>query len=327
MHSQEIKQLLRLQDEPCISVSDIEAHDILMANSTEFMDELKKSYIDWGDGKKWVKVPKKKIIYTPNLKGDFRVMPCITDFSGGIKAVKVIGTNEENKSIKDKISVGKMLLIDWYDNYVYATIDACVLSSFRTAAISLLSYSLVYEKNDSIGLLGLGRIGFYTAIILHRWLGIKQINCYDSNSIISKKFEKLLSFYAPELSINILDSENTIAKSTALFLATDSETSILNSEISSHLKFVSSVGADANNLSELDETMIDNFEIITDSIQSILLGDMHKWCENGLLSEGNVTELKDIINLNVSIEKSILFISTGIAVQDALIGQFIVNKL
>ncbi|NOR58298.1 MAG: hypothetical protein GQ474_07230, partial [Sulfurimonas sp.] len=264
MHSQEIKQLLRLQDEPCISVSDIEAHNILIDNSIEFMDELKQSYIDWGDGNKWVDVPKKKIIYTPNLKGDFRVMPCITNFSDGIKAVKVIGTNEENKTIKDKISVGKMLLIDWYDNYVYATIDACVLSSFRTAAISLLAYSLVYEKNDSIGLLGLGRIGFYAAIILHRWLGVNQINCYDPNSIISEKFKKLISFYAPDMSINILDSEDTISRSRSLFLATDSETSILNSKNSSHLKFISSVGADANNLSELDETMIDNFEIITD---------------------------------------------------------------
>ncbi|WP_373002864.1 hypothetical protein [Sulfurimonas sp.] len=326
MHSKEIKQLLRLQNEPCISVSDLEAHDILIANSIEFMDELKQSYIDWGDGEKWVYVPKKKIIYTPDIKGDFRVMPCITDFKDGIKAVKVIGTNEENRTIKDKISVGKMLLIDWYDNYVYATIDACVLSSFRTAAISLLAYSLIYKENNSVGLLGLGRIGFYTAILLHRWLGVTQVNCYDPNSVISEKFEKLVSFYAPDLSISLLDSEDTISQSSSLFLATDSETSILNSNNSSHLKFVSSVGADANNLSELDETLIDKFEIITDSIQSMLLGDMKIWKEKELLSEENVTELKDIMNSMVSIEKNTLFISTGIAVQDALIGQFIINK-
>ena len=219
-----------------------------------------------------------------------------------------------------------MLLIDWYDNYVYATIDACVLSSFRTAAISLLAYSLVYNKNDSIGLLGLGRIGFYAAIILHRWLGVNEIKCYDSNSIISEKFEKLIAFYAPNLSINILNSEDIISKSTSLFLATDSENSILNSKNSLHLKFVSSVGTDANNLSELDETLIDNFEIITDSVHSMLLGDMKTWKEKGLLLEENVTELKDIMNSSISTEKNTLFISTGIAVQDALIGQFIVDK-
>jgi len=327
MHTDELKSLLRLQDEPCIFISDIEAHDILMTNSIEFMDELKILYKEWGSGKKWVTIPEKKIINTPNLTGDFRVMPCITDFSGGIKAVKVIGTNEENRTIKDKISVGKMLLIDWYDNYTYAILDACVLSSFRTAAISLLSFSLVYDKKeDSVGLLGLGRVGFYTAILLHRWLGVTHINCYDNNPEISKKFVKLLLYYAPNLTLNMLEKELLIKDSTSLFLATDSEISLLNVKNSSHLKFISSVGADADNLSELDETVIQGYHIITDSIQSMLLGDMKIWNDKKLLFKEDVVELKDIINSKNRLKESVLFISTGVALQDAIIGQFIVNK-
>ncbi len=327
MHTDELKLLLRLQDEPCISISDIEAHDILMTNSTEFMDELKILYKEWGNGKKWVTIPEKKIINTPNLAGDFRVMPCITDFSGGIKAVKVIGTNEENRTIKDKISVGKMLLIDWYDNYVYAIIDACVLSSFRTAAISLLAYSLKYNKNqDSIGILGLGRVGFYTAILLHRWLGVTHINCYDSNTEIGEKFKKLVSYYSPDLTLNMLEKEPLIKDSTSLFLATDSEIALLNAKNSSHLKFISSVGADADNLSELDESIIQDCNIITDSIQSMLLGDMKIWSDKKLLSKDDVVELKDIINSKEILKENTLFISTGVALQDAIIGKFIVDK-
>ncbi|MCF6310508.1 MAG: hypothetical protein L3J19_08590 [Sulfurimonas sp.] len=327
MNTDELKLLLRLQDEPCIFISDIEAHDILMENSTEFMNELRSLYIDWGKGNKWVSIPKKKVIKTPSLAGDFRVMPCITDFSGGIKAVKVIGTNEENRTIKDKISVGKMLLLDWYDNYTYAILDACVLSSFRTAAISLLSFSIVYDKtNDSLGLLGLGRVGFYSAVLLHRWLGITHINCYDNNPEISKKFKKLISYYAPELTINMLNKESVIKDSTSLFLATDSEIALLEEKNSSHLKFISSVGADADNLSELDESIINNRKIITDSIQSMLLGDMKIWSDKKLLSREDVVELKDIINYENRLNEHILFISTGVALQDAIIGQFIVNK-
>lgn len=54
----------------------------------------------------------------------------------------------------------KSLYVDWYDNYTYAILDACVLSSFRTATISLLSFFLVFDKKKySLGLLGLGRVG------------------------------------------------------------------------------------------------------------------------------------------------------------------------
>ncbi len=327
MHTDELKNLLRLQDEPTISVSDIEAHHILMEDPIEFIDELKSLYEAWGESKRWVVIPEKKIITTPNLKGDFRVMPCITNFGNGIKAVKVIGTNEENRVIKDKISVGKMLLIDWYDNYVYAILDACVLSSFRTAAISLLAFSLTHEeKKDVVGLMGLGRVGFYTAILLHRWLGVTQINCYDNNLIISDKFKNLVAYYAPDLTINMLQEELVIRNSTSLFLATNSETSLLNAGNSVHLKFISSVGADADNLSELDESMVQNYQIITDSSQSMLLGDMKIWSDNKILSKEDVTELKDIINNKESLKGNTLFISTGVALQDAMIGQFIVNK-
>ncbi len=327
METNELKFLLRLQDEPFIYICDVDAHNILMSSSVEFMEKLKNSYMDWGNEKKWVVIPEKKIIKTPNLRGDFRVMPCITDFSGGIKAVKVIGTNEENKTIKDKISVGKMLLIDWHDNYIYAILDACVLSSFRTAAISLLAYSLIDDKkNDLLGLLGLGRVGFYTAILLHRWLGVTQINCYDSNPDISNRFKKLIFNYAPELTLNIINKNAVIRDSTSLFLATDSEVAILNDQNSSHLKFISSVGADADNLSELDESIIEGRQIITDSIQSMLLGDMKIWNEKELLSQNDVIELKEIINSQDKLKRNSLFISTGVAVQDALVGQFIVNK-
>ncbi len=327
MHTDELKSLLRLQDEPTVSISDIDAHNILMENDIEFIDELKNLYEEWGESKRWVVIPEKKVITTPNLKGDFRVMPCITNFGNGIKAVKVIGTNEENRIIKDKISVGKMLLIDWYDNYVYAILDACVLSSFRTAAISLLAFSLVHdEKHDILGLMGLGRVGFYTAILLHRWLGVTQINCYDNNPAISEKFKKLIAFYTPNLTINMLQNELVIRNSTSLFLATDSEISLLNASNSPHLKFISSVGADADNLSELDESLVQNHQIITDSVQSMLLGDMKIWSDNRVLSKEDVRELKDIINDKESLKGNTLFISTGVALQDAMIGQFIVNK-
>ena len=329
----EIRHLLRLQDEPYTVVTDLQAHTLLMANTPEFMNQLKKVYREWVNNEKWVISPEKKIIKTPGINGDFRVMPCITDLGGRIKAVKVIGTNEENKTIKDKISVGKMLLLDWHDNYVYAMLDACVLSSYRTAAISLLAFSLLTKHGqENPGIIGMGRIGFYTAYILHHWLGIKTINCYDTNPQIIKKFQRLVSLYAPALQVHIMTNKTVIKQSTSIFLATDSETAILNAESSQHINFISSVGADADNLSELHESIIIGRKVVTDSIQSMLLGDMKVWHNKSLLLKEDVLELKDIIatsdrSQNHRPQSNSLFISTGVALQDAIISEFLVDKV
>lgn len=118
----------------------------------------------------------------------------------------------------------------------------------------------------------------------------------------------------------MLKKEQVIKDSTSLFLATDSAIALLDAENSSHLKFISSVGADADNLSELDESIIENRQIITDLIQSMLLGDMKIWSDKKLLSKEDVVELKDIINCKDRVEDNILFISTRVALQDAIIG-------
>jgi len=71
-------------------------------------------------------------------------------------------------------------LIDTHDNFIYAMFDVCSLSSFRTAAISVLSYNLTTYKNQkNVGVFGVGRIGFYTTYILNKYLRINEFFCYD----------------------------------------------------------------------------------------------------------------------------------------------------
>lgn len=327
INADDIKHLLRLQDEPFIHISDSQIHSILMKHASELMDVFKHTYIEWGENEESVRIPRKKIIQTPDLKGDFRIMPCITTLRGGIKVVKVIGTNEENRTIKDKISVGKTLLLDWHDNYVTGILDTCVLSSYRTAAISLLAYSLTQEQqSQNIGIVGAGRIGFYTAFLLYIWLGVRHINYCDPNPRIAKNFETLVSIYMPELSLDLMDEDEVIKNSDTLFLSTDSKIPILAAHNSSHLTFISSVGADADNLSELHESIIHQYQIITDSLQSMHVGDMSTWQKENRLSKKDVTVLKDIINTHKPLKKRTLFISTGVAIQDAIIAQFVINK-
>jgi len=323
-----IQNLLRLEDEKHIHFNELQIHQVLVDNISEFMEHLKKFYQNWNTSTTLVHLPKKQIFQSTYARGDFRVMPCIINDDYNIKSVKIIGTNEENRVIKDKICVGKSFLIHPYDNHIYAMFDVCVLSSFRTAAISVLAYQLLATSSQSkVAIIGTGRIGFYTAFILSKWLGISHFYCNDISDANRKNFLELVAKYMPDVQIDFIEIDSIESTCESVFLATDSSKAILNAKNAKEIKFISSVGADADNLSELDESLLEGRVIVTDSHHSMMIGDLKVWEDQNIINQKSVLELSTLSHKqNIEIQK-ILFISTGIATQDALISQFIYDKL
>ena len=291
------------------------------------MNYMENFYKTWQGDDGLVELPKKQLFKVPYAEGDFRIMPCIIHGDYRIKSVKIIGTNEENRTVHDKISVGKSFLIHPYDNYIHAMFDACVLSSFRTAAISVLAYkTVVSDTTKSTALAGTGRIGFYTALLLHQHLGVQDFFYYDPNLQNRQNFEKLASLYLPDAQVHFLALEKLGENADSLFIATNSHHAIFDKASAEAFAFVSSVGADADNLSELDDSIPEKRTVVTDSKQSVMLGDLRRWQKKGLLTEASLVELKEIIgDATIGNKEPFLFISTGIAVQDALTAQFIYN--
>jgi ornithine cyclodeaminase/alanine dehydrogenase-like protein (mu-crystallin family) len=315
--------LLRLAPEPCIHFSEHQVHETLFTHAREFMDRLHTFYRDWQDETE-IDLPVKQVFSQPQLAGDFRVMPC-TIAKRKLKMVKIIGTNEAQKTVIDKICVGKAALIDYYDNHIYALFDVCALSSFRTAAISCLAFQIGRKNHLPTGLIGSGRIGFYTAYLLHHWCHVDQLHVHDPCPENRQRFAQLCHHYLPNLAINQCSKDTLLDHCSALFLATTADTAICNRNNSGHLQFISSVGADADNLSEIDASLLTTHQLVTDSVQSACLGDMSRWNNDGLLAQ-NLTELRTLHNMPLLETQKILFISTGVAVQDALTCQFIYQK-
>ena len=317
-----ITDLLRLPEEPCQSFNEEDIHRILVDNVIEFMDLLERFYLAWQKDNGIVIQPKKQLFTTSEFKGDLRVMPCIIDgFEGRtIKAVKVIGTNEEEKIIKDKICVGKALLVNTTDNFVEGMFDVCALSSFRTAAISVLAYRHAADiKEKQIGIIGTGRIAYYTALILNSWLGIERIHACDKNPDMLDRFYQLIG---EQVDVSKQPLSSLCKYSQAVFLATTSEQPVLGISEAGGIPFISSVGADADNLCELDKSLAAGRHLISESRQNIYFGDMNRWRSEGLISTNDITELRSLVGCQTKI-RPCLFISTGTAVQDALVCQFI----
>ena len=314
---------LRLSKEPCTYYDEMTVHRALMKNINGFMDLIERFYFAWQKNNKIVNQPKKQVFTTNGLRGDFRVMPCVIDkFEGEvIKTVKVIGTNEEEKYVKDKNAVGKALLIDSSDNYVKGIFDVCALSAFRTAAISALAFKHAIDPaNQKVGVIGAGRIGFYTAVILSRWLGINEFNVHDINNERLQQFKGIID---KEITTRNINFSEICKYCTAVFLTTTSTSPLLKENTARNIQFISSVGADTEELSELHESLLKNREVISESRQNISFGDMGRWHKAGLLNARQVIELREIINRPNNQKQPVLFISTGTAIQDALICHFL----
>ena len=321
------QDLLRLHEEPCTYYNEMQIHRALMRNVNAFLDTLERFYFAWQKNNKIVDQPKKQVFTTKGLKGDLRVMPCVIDkFEGKvIKMVKIIGTNVEEKHVKDKIAVGKALLIDTTDNFVKGIFDVSALSSFRTAAISTVAFKHTVDPSQQrVGIIGTGRIGFYMAVILSRWLEVRELHVYDVNK---KRLHQFKEIFGKKIKIKDVTLNEICKSCTAVFLSTTSTSPLLNKSNAKDIQFISSVGADAENLSELHKSLLKNRKVISESRQDISFGDLRRWYQAGLLKERQVIELRDVIGRLKKAKQPILFISTGAAIQDALICQFLFERL
>ena len=274
-------------------------------------------------------MPHKQVFATEGLEGDFRVMPCVIQgFEGRlIKVVKVIGTDIEQRVVRDKISVGKALLLHPQDNFVQAVFDVAALTSFRTAAISVLAYKHLAKGNQKVGIVGTGRVGFYTALILHRWLGVRELLVEDKSLEHLGNFLKGVGLTFPKLKVEGGNLNKLCGRCSSLFLTTNTRAPILSDKNAGHLKFISSIGADSDTLSELEGDILRDRSIFTDSKSNIGFGDLKRWQKAGLLRKRPVTELREITGRRRKIKGKALFVSTGIALHDALACQFLYESL
>lgn len=333
-----IGRVLRLSNEPCVHYPEQTVHAALMDGVCSFMDALERFYLAWSEDDSAVRQPQKQLFERPGIRGDWRVMPCAIDrgwtaADGAgtcIDAVKVIGTNEEERVVADKISVGKALLLHPTDHFVEAIFDVAALSSFRTAAISLLAYKYCGSRRDHVaGIVGAGRVGFYTAVILSEWLGVEQLVIHDIDARRSCDFLAAVTPWFGDQA-RVADLDCVRRDSQALFLATTAQQPLVDGRLERHAPFIASVGADADNLSELAADVLDGRMLVSESLQNIAFGDLRRWHEAGLIRPADIVLLPDLLAATARgrpAARPAVFISTGAAVQDALVCRFLHDRL
>lgn len=321
----DLRDLLRLAHEPCLYLDDLLLHRILVDHLPELtrrLEQLVRAAAAAEGGTVTAAFGGKTLFNTPAVQGDVRVMPFQ---DGADMTVKVIGTNETGEEVPDKISVGKCLVLHPNDHYVRAVLDVCVLSSLRTGLGVLLAWTAAYgQRAPRLGVIGAGRVGFYTALAFHRAGLAESCAVFDPSPAMQDNFEKLSALEGGPAVTRRDTLEELLADCDAVVLATSAETPILGrAEIEKYaLDFVGSVGADADNLWELADDIPGSVQLMVGSPLCPMLGDLKRWQEQDLLKEQDLTYVHQVLTGRRELpDGPVCYISTGFPLLDHVVAQ------
>jgi len=322
------RRVLRVSPEPCLHVSDQRVHEIISADIRGYIAYLRTGLGQIASGELAADLPSKQVFKARGEAGDFRVMPCILGSGDArLKVVKIIGTNKRSTRIPDQISVGQAFLLDANDNCITHAFQACLLSSARTGACALLAMEKLASRHERVNIIGAGRVGYYCGLFCSLLPGIRAVVFSDRDPQRAHDTARLLQQQCPSLDYHAATAAGSEAGD-VLILATSSAAAFCRPP-AGDADLVISLGADTDDQHELDESWLARSSLYVDSLDAIHYGDLKAWAGRGLIDTKSVTELLALYRQPVVQDRGRvrLFISTGMALFDALSIGFLIENL
>lgn len=326
LDSPELKPNLRPAREPVRCVNDDLVHALLLDNTPAFLEHLEQGLRDIATGRAELQLPPKTVFEDGPGKGDFRLMPCILRRDGRVvKSVKLVGTNLAQQDVPDQVTVGKAMLLHAEENYVTHLFDASTLSSIRTGACVALALRLLAPRRRRVGIVGAGRVGFYSAVFIRAIGGVEAMRITDIVPARANALARLLSGLHPDIDCatgrHFPDDNADV-----VVLATTSSIPLCRPP-AGDAALVVSVGADTDYQRELDPAWADAADIVVDTLDSARFGDLRAWLENGRIRREDLRDLFDVLRRPPETGRPILFVSTGSALFDNLTLDYLAQRL
>lgn len=312
-----IATLLRLAPEPCVCLDDVQMHRLLIARVPLLVERLEARLRAVASAPEIEQPHGLKTVYQlGDTPGDFRIM---AHADGTTMTVKLIGTNEAGTVVRDKISVGKLAVVHPVDHHVMALMDACVLSSLRTAlGVAVAFRATALPAPRRVGIIGAGRVGIYTALTFQRLGLADEVMLSDVSPQRVRDAATVLAIeHGPVATAGSADA--VLDQCDAVVLATTARAPIVcGRDLAGRpVRFLASVGADADNLSELDRDILPRVRLVVGSPVCLGLGDLRRWVRDGLLLEP-ISYLHDVVAGPGAAESldPVCYVSTGFPLLD-----------
>lgn len=279
-------------------------------------------------GLKRVQMPAKIYLHIDKYSGDFRAMPAYIE-KIDTAAVKWVNVHPRNRLFGLPAVMAVVILSDLKTGFPLCIMDGTYLTGLRTGAAGAVAAKYLARKDSRVvGLVGCGVQAKAQLEALSRLFEIKEVRVWGYEKACVGGFIRR----ARGFNINFKASETVeecVCGSDIVVTTTPSRKPLVKLEWLKKGAHVNAIGADARGKQELDPDILKEAKVVVDAWeQASHSGEINVPLRKGLISRKDI--YADIGEVVAGIKKGrvlkedlTVFDSTGLAIQDAAVADFI----
>lgn len=224
-----------------------------------------------------------------------------------------------------------ILLIDQDCGRIGAVVEAAAANAYRTAAAdAVAAQALARPDSETLALFGAGNQALYEVGALARILPLRRLHIVARDRAKAETFAARLAEQGVSLDVRVSEAEEACRAADVIVTATPSQAPLFAADWVRPGTHVAGMGSDGRGKQELPVELFERARLFCDlPAQSIEIGEfqhVRDRIESGALTLTAIGAVLDGRELGrTSPDEITVFDSSGIALQDLYIGQFLVE--
>jgi len=283
-----------------------------------------------------VQMPAKIYLYYKKHSGDLRAMPSFLE-DLNISAVKIVNVHPKNPTTIGLPTVmAIIILIDPSTGAPIAVMGGTTITDMRTGAAGSVAAKYLAKKGSKIvGFVGAGaQAKTQLAALLEVCANLKEVRVWSRTKSTRNRFiTEAVQGYGKQVEVVSAESvRKAVVGADIVVTTTPSRKPLVMNDMISAGTHINCIGADAVGKEELDPIILKRGKIVVDDwAQASHSGEINVPLTRGVITKENIwAEIGEIvagIKLGREREDEItIFVSTGLAVQDAVTANIAFSK-
>jgi len=300
----------------------------------EVMEAVEEAFKEKGLG--YVQMPSKPYLFFEKFNGDLRVMPSYLERIE-VSAVKVVNSHPNNPSIYGLPTVmATIIFIDPKNGAPLAIMSGSCITAMRTGAAGGIAAKYLARRDSKvIGLIGAGTQARTQLVALLSVYGkLEEVRVCDKAKDVRDKFiAEMKPKYSHQCRLLPAESvKQAVEGADIAVTVTPSKSPLVMNEWVKPGAHFTCIGADAPSKEELDPKILTRAKIVVDDLEQALhCGEIGVPLAKGLIKRddiwGDLCEIVAGLKAGrVSQNEITAFISTGMAIQDAVTAKLVYEK-
>ncbi len=297
----------------------------------EVLTVVEEAFKEKGFGR--VQMPPKPYLFFEKYGGDLRVMPSYLE-KLDISAVKIVNSHPENPKYGLPTVMAVIVFVEPKTGVPLAIMDGTWITAMRTGAASGVATKYLGRRNSQkLGLVGAGTQAYTQLMAMSKVMSLKEVKVWSLREEEAKTFvEKVENQYPNTKFLVAKTVKEAVEDADVIVTATPSRKPLVKDEWVKNGSHINAIGADAPGKQELDPKILKRAKIVVDDMeQGCHGGEVNVPLAEGIISKEDIYgELGEIVAGKkagrASDEETTVFVSTGLAIQDAVTADLVYRK-